>query len=93
MTSQPMLDLEPFDGKAMGVSRLHMLVRPMKDGIYAVDQGSTNGTFINGIKLEPGNVIKLRDNDIIALSRLVLILHIVSVPDIEAPASPAATVM
>jgi pSer/pThr/pTyr-binding forkhead associated (FHA) protein len=46
------------------VSRNHAEVRPSGDGFEVVDQGSTNGTKVNGVRvaehqLRPGDEIRL----------------------------------
>jgi diguanylate cyclase (GGDEF)-like protein len=54
-------DLELVDDS---VSRRHARLRPIGDGFEVVDLGSTNGTFVNDVrvkahKLEPGDRIRL----------------------------------
>jgi adenylate cyclase len=49
-----------------GLSRLHAEVRVMGDQIEVVDQGSRNGTFVNGVRtnrarLKVGDVLRLGD--------------------------------
>ena len=47
------------------VSRRHAVLRPSPDGIEIEDQGSTNGTFVNGnrikeaTKLSPGDTVRI----------------------------------
>ena len=48
----------------------HARFEPRRDGIYVEDVGSTNGTFVNGIrltqerKLVPGDVIRIGETDL-----------------------------
>jgi hypothetical protein len=54
------------------VSRRHALIELIEDGIYITDhgvdgRGSTNGTFINGKKIEPGKPYRLNRGDEISL--------------------------
>jgi FHA domain len=48
----------------------HARVEPRRDGIWVEDIGSTNGTFVNGIrltrerKLTPGDVIRVGETDL-----------------------------
>lgn len=49
------------------VSRVHCVVRRIRDAWYIEDAGSTNGTWINAKKLTPGKSVKLNPEDIIRL--------------------------
>ena len=50
------------------VSRQHMAVSSLNGAIYLEDLNSTNGTFVNGIKLIPNKKVKVTDKDKITLS-------------------------
>jgi len=47
----------------------HALVDPRRDGIWVEDLGSTNGTFVNGVRLSssrrlaPGDVLRVGETD------------------------------
>ena len=51
-------------------SAQHARVEPRRDGVWVEDVGSTNGTFVNGIKLErprkltPGDVVRVGETDL-----------------------------
>ena len=51
-------------------SARHARIEPRRDGVWVEDVGSTNGTFVNGIrltrerKLTPGDVIRVGDTDL-----------------------------
>jgi pSer/pThr/pTyr-binding forkhead associated (FHA) protein len=51
-------------------STLHARVEPRRDGIWIQDVGSTNGTFVNGVRVEaprkltPGDVIRIGETDL-----------------------------
>jgi hypothetical protein len=51
-------------------SSRHALFEPRRDGVYVEDAGSTNGTFVNGIKLtqsrrlSPGDVVRIGETDL-----------------------------
>lgn len=49
-----------------GLSRLHASVRRDGGRVWAVDEGSTNGTFLNGQPLPPGGA-ELRDGDTLTI--------------------------
>jgi FHA domain len=48
----------------------HARIEPRRDGVWVVDTGSTNGTFVNGIRLErphrlaPGDVVRVGETDL-----------------------------
>ena len=44
------------------VSRRHAVLT-CDDGVTVVDEHSTNGTTVNGRRIEPGRTIRLRDGD------------------------------
>ncbi|MGC9973913.1 MAG: FHA domain-containing protein [Gaiellaceae bacterium] len=47
----------------------HALVDPRRDGVWVEDLGSTNGTFVNGVRLTsnrrlaPGDVLRIGETD------------------------------
>jgi len=51
-------------------SSRHARFEPRRDGVYVEDIGSTNGTFVNGVrltrpkKLSPGDVIRIGETDL-----------------------------
>jgi hypothetical protein len=51
-------------------SARHALFDPRPDGVWLEDVGSTNGTFVNGIRLErarklvPGDVVRVGETDL-----------------------------
>ena len=50
------------------ISRRHALITTEKNTYYISDLGSTNGTFLNGCRLQRGERQKLSDGDIIKLA-------------------------
>ena len=53
------------------VSKKHALLTKEKDGTYSIaDQGSSYGTFVKGIKVEPGNKVNLNNKDQVTLRKL-----------------------
>ncbi len=50
------------------ISRQHAIITAGRNGAYIKDCDSTNGTWINGTKLESGRLVLLNNGDIIKLS-------------------------
>lgn len=51
-----------------GISRLHAILIAQPDGTWAiVDPGSANGTSVNGVEIETGEQVPLRNHDTIGL--------------------------
>ncbi len=71
--ARPEIDLSPFDAFKKGVSRLHASIR-VEDNqtVKLVDLGSTNGTWVNGSKIEPHIPVTLHHGDVIALGKLIV---------------------
>jgi predicted component of type VI protein secretion system len=88
----PDVDLTPFAGYRMGVSRRHSQIRHSEEGHLDVfDLGSSNGTFLNGRRLEAHYPYRLRDGDKLALGQIVIRVYFEK-PAGEAEAVPAAPV-
>lgn len=68
----PEVDLTPYAGYRMGVSRKHASLRLEENQLNLWDLGSSNGTFINGTRLNPHRPYPLRDGDEIRLGQMVL---------------------
>jgi serine/threonine protein kinase len=54
------------------VSRSHAWVVPLdlgEEGVYVLDMGSMNGTFVNNLRVETGVRIELQEGDLIELGR------------------------
>ncbi len=51
-------------------SAKHVRVEPRRDGVWVHDLGSTNGTYVNGVRIEgprrldPGDVIRVGETDL-----------------------------
>jgi hypothetical protein len=69
---QPDVDLTPYRGDELGVSRRHLAFVRGHNTISVIDLGSANSTFLNGQRLLPHEPRILRDNDELRLGRLVL---------------------
>src|SRR5690606_23325139 len=70
---KPDIDLTPFAGYRMGVSRRHAAIRPGDENSLDLwDLGSSNGTFLNGQRLSAHRPYRLRDGDEIRLGQMVI---------------------
>lgn len=65
------LDLTPFGADEKGVSRIHAAFRRLKNNLFLVDLGSSNGTFVNGQRLVSEQPNMLIEGDEIRLGNLV----------------------
>jgi pSer/pThr/pTyr-binding forkhead associated (FHA) protein len=58
-----------LDGDEFASSR-HARFEPRRDGVWVEDMGSTNGTFVNGIRLAggrrlaPGDLVRIGETDL-----------------------------
>ena len=50
----PELDLTPYGGQERGVSRLHATIQWVEGNYVLIDQHSSNGTWLNGVRLVAG---------------------------------------
>jgi FHA domain-containing protein len=73
----PGVDLGPFGAQDAGVSRRHAVLWGTNDALFIRDLNSTNGTLINGFKLQPKVSYKLRNGDRIEVGQLHCTLRIV----------------
>jgi FHA domain. len=46
-----LLDLSPLEGYIMGVSKEHLRIQGVENGYQITDLGSTNGTWVNDVRL------------------------------------------
>ncbi|NPV67631.1 MAG: FHA domain-containing protein [Anaerolineae bacterium] len=71
--AMPDVDLTPYAGYRMGVSRRHAALRLTDDEHLDVwDLGSSNGSFLNGQRLNPHQPYRLRDGDRLRLGQMVI---------------------
>jgi hypothetical protein len=71
------LDLGPYGGAELGVSRQHAILMPNSEGLWMVDLDSTNGTWINGLYLQPGMKYRLRNGDVIDFGSLRVLVRVI----------------
>ena len=54
------------------VSKFHAFLRPSDEGLLLVDANSRNGSFVNGVRLDPQRAQRLEVGDAIRLGNLNL---------------------
>jgi pSer/pThr/pTyr-binding forkhead associated (FHA) protein len=69
-TKEKVVDLTPYDGYDLGVSRRHLMVRRAGKGYHAIDLFSTNGSWVNEISLMPQQPFPLTSGSQIRLGRM-----------------------
>ncbi len=71
--AMPDVDLTPFAGYRMGVSRRHAAIRRNDETSLDVwDLGSSNGTFLNGQRLSAHRPYRLHDGDELRLGQMMI---------------------
>lgn len=71
--AMPDIDLTPYAGYRMGVSRRHAAIRTADENHLDVwDLGSSNGTFLNGQRLNAHRPYRLRDGDRLRLGQMII---------------------
>ena len=66
------VDLTPYNGKGLGVSRQHTRIERGRDVLRIVDLDSSNGTFLNRQRLEPGVPHILRNRAVLQMGKLIM---------------------
>lgn len=92
--AMPDVDLTPFAGYRMGVSRRHAAIRKNDEkSLDLWDLGSSNGTFLNGQRLTAHRPYRLHDGDELRLGQMMIRINFEPKKDVpeEAPATAAQT--
>lgn len=55
-------------------SRHHALIQKIKNAYFIKDEGSTNGTFVNAVKIPNGKYVKLNPGDKITIGNMNLVI-------------------
>ena len=84
----PQINLDPFGGQTKGVSRRHAKIFAQNNRVLVQDEGSANGTFLNGEKLSSLAPHRLRDGDRLKLGDLELQTRFVMKPFSEDASRP-----
>jgi predicted component of type VI protein secretion system len=79
--AMPDVDLTPFAGYRMGVSRRHAAIR-FGDGqsLNLWDLGSSNGTYLNGERLSAHRPYRVHDGDELRLGQMMIRVRFQSAP-------------
>ncbi len=75
LDQQPPVDLAAFEGLEHGVSRRHAALRRFGPDVAIVDLGSTNGTWLSGVRIQPHQPVILRSGDRLLLGRLPIQIY------------------
>ncbi|MCA9932685.1 MAG: GAF domain-containing protein [Ardenticatenaceae bacterium] len=78
-----LVDLNDYFDDLQGVSRQHLMLRPTITNLYAIDVGSTNGTWRNGRSIGVNNPTPVSNGDIIDLGGLQILINIVDRPNLQ----------
>ncbi len=78
--TEPEINLDPFDSGKFGVSRQHAVFTYDGNALFVEDLNSTNGTRINGFRIDAGRPYRLHNGDELEFGRLRLSLRLVRVP-------------
>lgn len=73
---RPDIDLSAYGAYENGVSRRHATILLWNRGLYVMDEGSPNGTFLNEERLPPNEPRALKFGDHIRIGRLMLAVTI-----------------
>lgn len=71
----PEADLTPHGGDSGGVSRQHAKIMVQGNQAVFLDMGSTNGSWVNKVKVQPNQRMPLTDGAEIRVGRVVLLFH------------------
>jgi hypothetical protein len=66
----PDVDLTAYNAYANGVSRLHAAIKLVNNRVVVVDLGSSNGTYLNGVRLSPYIEAPVSHGDLVYLGKL-----------------------
>ena len=71
----PDVDLQPYGGGSAGVSRHHARFLHRPEGWFLEDLQSTNGTYLNEVRLLPHRPVRLNSGDLVRFGQLTLIFE------------------
>jgi len=71
----PDIDMSGYGGESSGVSRMHARLVLQGNQVYVEDLNSTNYTFVNKLRLQPGQPYLVSNGDEIRLGLLAMVFH------------------
>ena len=74
--SYPDVDLGPYGGLDLGVSRRHFRLTRNGDNVYLEDLNAMNGSIVNGQRVPPYTLHPLRSGDRIVLGKMELVFEL-----------------
>jgi hypothetical protein len=66
------VNLTKYRAYELGVSRCHAMLEVTDDGVLVSDLGSSNGTYLNRVRLEPNQAAILNDGDEVCLGQMAI---------------------
>lgn len=72
----PDVDLTPYGGYQMGISRRHAMICLREQGVELIDLGSRNGTFLNGDRLQGHQPAQVQNGDEVRLGKIVMVVYL-----------------
>lgn len=71
----PDIDMSGYGGESSGVSRMHARLVLQGNQVFVEDLNSTNYTFVNKLRLQPGQPYLVSNGDEIRLGLLAMVFH------------------
>ncbi len=75
LAQPPDVDLQPYGGGSAGVSRHHARFLHRTEGWFLEDLQSTNGTYVNEVRLLPHRPVRLHSGDLLRFAQLTLVFE------------------
>jgi hypothetical protein len=82
------VNLTKYRAYELGVSRCHAAIELTAEGIQLSDLGSSNGTYLNRVRLEPNQASLVNDGDEICLGQMAMRIYFAEQPDETEPSAP-----
>jgi hypothetical protein len=69
------IDLVPFGGYAKGVSKQHLRIEKNAEGVHILDLGSSNGTYLDGVRIPAHRLYAVSETSQVQLGQLLMSIH------------------